>query len=62
MISVERRVGKFSTIVMAQRECYQNGQTSLELRYYITSLESNAKKIAKAVRGHWGIENSFIGS
>jgi predicted transposase YbfD/YdcC len=48
-----------SAIVMAQRECYQNGQTSLEFRYYITSMESNAKKIAEAVRGHWGIENSL---
>ena len=48
-----------STIVMTQRECYQNGRTSLELRYYITSLKSNAKKIAEAVRGHWGIENGL---
>ncbi len=48
-----------STIMMAQRECYQNGQTTMEFRYYITSIESNAKKIAEAVRGHWGIENSL---
>lgn len=48
-----------SAIVMAQRECYQNGQTTMEFRYYITSMESNAKKIAEAVRGHWGIENSL---
>jgi len=31
----------------------------MEFRYYITSMESNAKKIAEAVRGHWGIENSL---
>jgi len=48
-----------SAVVMAQRECYQNGQTTTEFRYYITSMESNAKKIAEAVRGHWGIENSL---
>ena len=48
-----------STIVMAQRESYQNGQTTMEFRWYITSMESNAKKIAEAVRGHRGIENSL---
>jgi predicted transposase YbfD/YdcC len=48
-----------STLVMAQRERYQNGQTSSDVQYYITSMESNARKIADAVRGHWGIENSL---
>jgi predicted transposase YbfD/YdcC len=32
---------------------------SLERRYYLTSLESNAEKILGAVREHWGIENSL---
>jgi predicted transposase YbfD/YdcC len=31
----------------------------MEFRYYITSMESNANKIAEAVRRHWGIENSL---
>ena len=48
-----------STIVMTQRECYQDGVTSLEYRYYITSMPNNARAIAEAVRGHWGIENSL---
>jgi predicted transposase YbfD/YdcC len=48
-----------STIVMAQRERYQNGETGTEVHSYITSLGSNAKKVAEAVRGHWGIENSL---
>jgi predicted transposase YbfD/YdcC len=29
-----------------------------EVRYYISSLEQDAKKFARAVRKHWGIENS----
>jgi predicted transposase YbfD/YdcC len=29
------------------------------VRYYINSFPSDAKKFAKAVRGHWGIENSL---
>jgi len=32
---------------------------SVEWRYYITSLPGEAERIAKAVREHWGIENSL---
>ena len=34
-----------------------DGQESHEERYYISSLEYTSKKIDKAVRNHWGIEN-----
>jgi len=36
-----------------------NGEVSLEKRYYISSLESNAERFGKAVRTHWQIENSL---
>lgn len=36
-----------------------NGKTSIETRYFITSLDNSAELFAKAVRGHWGIENSL---
>jgi predicted transposase YbfD/YdcC len=48
-----------STIVMAQRERYLNGETSVETHYYITSLTNDTAQIAEAIRGHWGIENSL---
>ena len=32
-------------------------KTSVERRYYISSLPADAKRLAQAVRGHWGIEN-----
>jgi predicted transposase YbfD/YdcC len=32
-------------------------ETTVEYRYFISSLESDAKLILKAVRTHWGIEN-----
>ena len=32
--------------------------TSTEYRYYLSSLPSNAELFGKAVRAHWGIENS----
>ena len=32
---------------------------SVESRYFISSLEPDVKKISKAIRSHWGIENSL---
>ena len=34
-------------------------KTSIETRYYISSLPGDAEKIALAARSHWGIENSL---
>ncbi len=31
----------------------------MQTRYYISSLASNAAKVAEAVRTHWSIENSL---
>lgn len=39
-------------------DCVRNGKTTNEVRYYISSLEVNLKLFSRAVRGHWGIENS----
>jgi predicted transposase YbfD/YdcC len=36
----------------------REGKEAIEVRYFISSLKPNAKLLAKAVRGHWGIENS----
>lgn len=36
----------------------RDGQESIEKRYYISSLPVGVKRFARAVRGHWGIENS----
>lgn len=35
-----------------------NGKRGSDRRYYISSLECDAKKFGDAVRSHWGIENS----
>jgi predicted transposase YbfD/YdcC len=43
MVRSERRIGE---------------QITQETRYYIMSLAGSAKTFARAVRGHWGIENS----
>ncbi|NEV65460.1 ISAs1 family transposase, partial [Thiorhodococcus minor] len=44
---------------MVERECWSNGEHSLERRYFINSIPAQAKRFAEAVRGHWGIENKL---
>lgn len=44
-------------MVIAEREV--DGKKTREARYYISSLTDSAAEFAKAVRGHWGIENSL---
>jgi predicted transposase YbfD/YdcC len=38
--------------------CVRNGKEVTEARYYISSLAVGVKLFARAVRGHWGIENT----
>lgn len=33
------------------------GKSSIERRYYLSSLPLDAERFAKSVRGHWGVEN-----
>ena len=35
------------------------GETSVEQRFYLTSLKADAQEFARAVRNHWGIENGL---
>jgi predicted transposase YbfD/YdcC len=35
------------------------GKESVERRYYLSSLKTDAVKFARAVRGHWGVENGL---
>jgi predicted transposase YbfD/YdcC len=35
------------------------GKTTVETRYYISSLPNNAQILADSVRSHWGVENSL---
>lgn len=36
-----------------------NGNTTTQIRHYITSLTNDAEKLLKAVRNHWAIENTL---
>jgi predicted transposase YbfD/YdcC len=37
--------------------CLRDGKETIEVRYLISSLEVDVKQFARAVRGHWSIEN-----
>lgn len=50
---------KFTSIGMVQAERRVNGKVERETRYYISSLSSNARRFAQAVRSHWSVENSL---
>jgi predicted transposase YbfD/YdcC len=47
------------SIAAVELERTEKGVTSVERRYFITSLEPDLKKLAHGVRSHWGIENSL---
>ncbi len=45
------------SIGMIERECLAGEIKSTERRYFINSIPADARQFAKAVRGHWGVEN-----
>ena len=49
----------FRTIVKVVSERRAGDKTSVEARYFISSLESDAKRLLEAIRAHWGIENGL---
>jgi predicted transposase YbfD/YdcC len=57
-----RRWAGLKTIGMVTLFCRRGGQEAeetAETRYYISSLPMGVKRFARAVRGHWGVENSL---
>ena len=48
------------SIGLCKKECIKNGITTLEIRYYITSLDiTEINDFKRSVRGEWGIENDL---
>ncbi len=50
-----------ASIVMVIRHCldHASGKSTDEVRYFISSVSARAKRLARAVRQHWGIENGL---
>jgi predicted transposase YbfD/YdcC len=47
------------SFIVMESERTVKGKTSLEHRYYISSLSPEAKRAAHAIRAHWRVENSL---
>lgn len=45
------------TVVMLAAERRINGKHTRSIRYYISSLPNDAKRLLQSIRQHWGIEN-----
>jgi predicted transposase YbfD/YdcC len=39
--------------------CEATGEESIEVSYFLSSLPPNARRIGRAIRGHWSIENGL---
>jgi predicted transposase YbfD/YdcC len=50
-----------ATVVLVIRRCVEHatGKTSDDVRYFLSSLPAKVKRLAGAVRQHWGIENGL---
>lgn len=48
-----------NSVCMVESTRNIKGEESTERRYYISSLKTDAKQIAKSIRKHWGVENSL---
>jgi predicted transposase YbfD/YdcC len=47
------------TIVVVERLRHLRTKTTHEIQFYLSSLPSNSSNIARAIRQHWGLENSL---
>ena len=46
------------SIGVVTSQCVRDGKEAVEVRYYISSLAVDVVRFARAVRGHWSIENA----
>ncbi|PSB55829.1 ISAs1 family transposase [Chamaesiphon polymorphus] len=58
-IDREQKWQNLTSVGMVESVRVVNGKTSVETRYFISSLEDDIEKLASAIRGHWSIENSL---
>ena len=47
------------SIAMVESERRVGEQTSIKRRYYVSSLEADAKQLGRSIRGRWSVENSL---
>ena len=59
LIDPDNQWDKLHSIGLIESVRIVKEKTTIETRYYISSLPNNAQKFGKSVRSHWGIENSL---
>jgi predicted transposase YbfD/YdcC len=59
LIDPDNKWDKLHSIGLVESVRIVKGKTTIETRYYISSLPNNAQKLGESVRSHWGIENSL---
>ena len=47
----------FSSIAMVESVRRVEGQTSREVRFYMSSLAPDSQRLAESIRSHWSVEN-----
>jgi predicted transposase YbfD/YdcC len=47
------------SLICVRATRHEKGKTTVERRYYISSLRSGAERIGQVIRLHWGIENKL---
>jgi len=50
---------KLRSVIKVQSERRSGEENSIQDRYFISCLESDAKQLLEGIRSHWGIENSL---
>lgn len=55
----EPRFPDLAALAMVEAEVERDGKTTRARRYYLSSAKLSAAHFARAVRAHWGIENSL---
>jgi predicted transposase YbfD/YdcC len=58
-LSVRDQWAALRSVAVVEAERTLGAQTTRERRYYLSSLPPDAPTLARAIRGHWGIENSL---
>jgi len=59
LIDPEGKWSKLTSVVMINSWRTENGKTTLETRYSVTSLPNNAEFLSRCVHTHWNIENKL---
>ena len=55
-------MGGAKDIGVVMCRCRRDGEATIEVRYYVSSLAMGVKQFARAVRGHWASKIPATGS